>query len=337
MLGYINGALKELSAAARKKYVLALIVQALLPLLDLIGIGLVGILSYLLQGKELPKGLHFLSVFPSANSDTALIQMLFLIITFFSLKGILAPLLLKRATRFLANEAALISVAKTRQYFEGSRNNSEMKSLSEDFYRLGLGVFISIYDTLTYALIIFSEMVMIIVLIMALIYVQVSLSVFLILYFGAAFMGIHRWVSVKLEGAWKNQIYSNLESEKRFLDIQGLAREIRIYNLLDRFLEDYSVFRRNQASSRTEIIYFGMLPKYLYDIVFFFGIALVVTLQKIFIQDSSITTLVLFVAVGSRILPSLVRVQTSFGTIKSAASANRNWKINSVVSEELED
>jgi len=332
---YVKDALGEISGQARKKYFVALFLQVSLPFLDLIGISLVGVLTLTLQKHSVPAFIMKRHFIPEVSVENLTIALLLGILLFFTLKGILAPYLLKKVTGFLALEAARISVEKSKLFFMKSLDFSRKQSLSEDFFRLGLGIFISIYDTLSYTLIIFSEVTMIIVLIIALFYVDSILSLFLIFYFSSTFYLIHRGIGSRLKRAWQNQIEANLESEKIFFDISALIREIRVYSLFERFMSNYSQHRYEQAKSRTEIIYYSMLPKYLYDIVFFLGLALLALLQGILSQNGNrVTSLVLFIAVGSRILPSLVRIQTSLGTISSSAAANRSWKLSLGISSE---
>lgn len=114
------------------------------------------------------------------------------------------------------------------------------------------------------------------------------------------------------------------ESLRHVLHALGAVKEVKLRNNPDPFVQDYQEARFGEAMTRREFGFLTELPKYLLEIVFIVGVAiLAAVLFSTAPPDIALPLLALFAAAGVRVLPSLVRMLASAANVRFGQSGMR--------------
>lgn len=111
----------------------------------------------------------------------------------------------------------------------------------------------------------------------------------------------------------------NVPMHRNFLlGLQGL-REVRIYGKTDEVVSSYRGALNQSAAGARTVGYLGELPKYVMEIVFIIGITLIGAIALLTQPTAdAVGSLATLVVAGTRVLPSVVRVQASVGGLRGA-------------------
>lgn len=104
----------------------------------------------------------------------------------------------------------------------------------------------------------------------------------------------------------------------------GGVKEIQVSHTGEEFARRFDVAKQTMAGTHRRQVFFGELPKYLLETVFVLGLAaMAVTVFATAQGDAAIAGLVVFLAAGTRMLPSLVRLLASLSAVRSGMPAVR--------------
>lgn len=110
-------------------------------------------------------------------------------------------------------------------------------------------------------------------------------------------------------------------SYRSVLHSLGAVKEVKLRNNPDPFVEAYRSARFGEARANREFGFLNEVPKYLMEIVFLVGIALLaVGLFSFTSPENALPVMALFGAAGFRILPSMVRMIASMSSIRYGRS-----------------
>lgn len=290
--------------------VLAMFAQASLALLDVAGIALFGLLTYTLSSGGLPSQmiqstfLENLSQFESAS------LLLGLAITFFSAKGLLAPLFFNFASTQIATSASRLSIKLTRNFFAQSVRVLDRDTSFENLYTVGVSALGIINLGLGSILILSSELALLTLVVVLLTVVNPLLSLITVLYFFIVLFLLQKNIAKKLIRRNTLLIESNLNSAKVFMDMFNNYRELTASRKFQLYEKEYEQYRTSESQSSMRVLLLNIIPKYVFEIAFFLGAGIIfmflVTTET---SNTAIVQMTIFIAGGSRILPSILRIQ----------------------------
>lgn len=118
------------------------------------------------------------------------------------------------------------------------------------------------------------------------------------------------------DSAGNQRAQSTAENTKTIQEAIGSFRELYVGNLMEPMLHKYRQSRLVSARSHWKTFWVSVVPKYLFESALMFGVGCLTILQLVTSDLSASTfTLSSFLIVGSRALPSILRIQSASNTI----------------------
>ena len=315
---------------SRSKVVLAFLtgLQMILGILDLLAILVVGIFSLVgsayLGVSELPQNLKDILQINSDNTTELGRFLLYLVsvaVTLIIAKSVLALLVLKKTFLFLANQNVKISSQLGRQFMNSSYEIISRRSSQEATYAVGRGLHIS--EILGSATIVISEITVLTLMLGMVLIVEPALGLTILSYFSIVYLisqrRLDKWLS-------KNSLIfsqSNLKGDQVFQEGIALFKELYVANRLNEVVESFSLMRAKVANATANIQLINYIPKFTFESALVIG-ACLVGIQSILLgsAQTALTSLVIFFAIGSRIMPSLLRLQSATNAVQSFSEAS---------------
>lgn len=320
-------AVSLLPAHARRLLYLAAAVQISLGLLDLIGIALVGLVAAIAVSGIGPNsvpdwaqslldrlGLGALTI-SQITVVVALAAVLILIV-----KTALSALLSRRIMRFLANRQSEVSVRLARDFLSRPLIDVQRWTTSEAIYALGSGVGAATVGLLGAAIVIASESFLFVIVGVTLILYDPVLTLVCAGFFSLIVLLLHRILG--RISARNAQVMTDASIDTLTAVSEALAtyRESTVLNRRDLYIDRYERLVGSFARATANSSYILEVPKYVLEAALYVGV-LVLGVVQFLTKDwgSAATTVALFLAAGSRVIPSMLRLQGAGITIRNSS------------------
>ena len=321
----VKQSLSLLNSGDRKKFYLVTLAQMSTALLDLAGVfalGLTGILSlsYIQEIAPSPIAKSVLTFFHLNQLDPgkAIGAVALTATALFMVKGILALMLLRKTLRFLANRSAAKSAELTRRMFKNSLLFVQNRSSQEASYAISAGVNSAISETLGPAVVIICEITLLAVLTVALMIITPTVTIGAMVYFLIIGLLIQRGLGSWTMRASRSRTKAEISSTMFVQEAISSYREITVADKMDYFIDGVANIRHQSTSSSAELQFIGYIPKYVLDVALMLGATILGAFQFLTKDlNSSVTTLALFLTAGTRVMPSLLRLQAGFLRIRT--------------------
>ncbi len=324
----VKKALDLLDSKNKVKFFLLTAIQMALGLLDLLSIMLIGLFGYVgsayLGISNLSENMTILlKNFFSMPTDLGkiLILLISVAVILIILKSILAILVLKRIFLFLAKQNVKISSQIGRRFLNSPFELILSRSSQEATYAIGRGLHLS--EILGNASVLISEIAMLILLFGIILISNFTLGMTILLYFTSIY-----FISQRKLGRWvraNSQVFSesNLEGDQVFQEGISLYKELYVANKLDNVVERFSRKRSLAANATANIQLISYIPKFTFESALIIG-ACLVGFQSFLTGsvESGLNSIIIFFAAGSRILPSLLRLQSASNAVQSFSGAS---------------
>jgi ABC-type multidrug transport system fused ATPase/permease subunit len=309
--------LKIFSKSDLNKLIVLSITNAILGILDLIGVGLIGILSLMtvsgLTAAKYPDGLTFF--LQLSNLDKLGFQSQVAVI------GILAALSLmsrtifsfyftKRMLYFLSFRSAQITSQLVQRFFNQPIEKIYHKSLPDLTWQLSDGVralTMGIVGTLIFML---GDISLLFLMLVALFYVDPVTALLLMVSFGGLGFSIYfKYHHKALELSYVNSDLM-VESNQLLANVFQNIKEIKVKNQESYMTESIGNIRYAAAPSYAELAFMPNISKYAIEI-FLVVSSIIISGVQFWLYDArtAISSLTVFLAAGSRVAPALLRIQ----------------------------
>ena len=304
-------------------------IQILISLFDTLGVLLIGMVTYIAtassQGNKLPKAIQsILNFFGLRDLPTNQILGLFgaLAIIMFIVRSICAPLLLKRILKFLTGRSAQVSGEITQLFFSQSLREVHWETSQRITFALGSGMSATINDTLGAAVIIVAESSLLIMLSTVLLVLDPAVTIFTLVYFLLVMLIMQSLLGKWSARASKAKFAADIAGQAAIQELVSSYREIFIGNHISHYVDEFGEIRRKGAGAQANLQLINYIPKYALEASLVVGAALLTVYEFISKNPGqAVSSLVLFMSAASRMFPSLIRIQGSATSIRSAASA----------------
>lgn len=341
VLQAIRASLLLLNRRDRRLLGLAVIIQIATSVLDLIGVVLIGAVGALsvanVQGQPPPKRLEsWLTAFGLGDLSTArLVGVLasaaaVLLLT----KSIVSPLLIKRVYDFLAKREELISSRLAKELLSRPLSFVQQRSSQQTAKALIDGVGSATY-VLGQGVVAISEMSLLVALALVLLIANPIAALCAVVYFFLVGMGLQKALGSKSSRFGTDSINSSIASYSAIQEALGSYRELTVANRRSLYVNRFRESRGRQARAGAGIQLVNILPKYISEAALVLGsFALAGGLFATQSVEVAAGTFSLFLATATRVMPSLLRLQTATLTMRSL-SGNAIHTYN--LAEELEN
>ncbi len=302
-------------------------IQISLGLLDLIGIALIGLVAAVAvsgvgatgippwaQGVLDRLGLGDMTI--SQLSVTLALSA----VTILVLKTVLSALMSRRIIRFLANRQADVSVRLARDFLSRPLADVQRWTTPEALYALGSGVSAATVSLLGATITIASEVFLFAIVGVSLLFFDPLLTMICIVLFGCIVLFLHR-----ILGNWTSrnaQVMTDASIDTLTAVSEALAtyRESTVLNRRDLYVARYEGLVGRYAGASATASFILEIPKYVLEATLYLGVLLLGVVQFL-TKDwtAAASTVALFLAAGSRIIPALLRLQGAGITVRNAA------------------
>lgn len=316
-----------LSPRDRTKLLLAATAQMATSLLDLVGVlllGLVGTLAVaIVQGQSPPPIAQNATQALGLDSLSSVQVLAILSLSAAGLlltKSILSSFFLRWTFRFLASRQASLSAHLTRRLLGQSLSFVQRRSSQEVAFALIQGAAYASLVILGQAVVIASEVVLLVLLGVVLLLVSPLIAIASIVFF--ALVALILQLSL---GRWALKAGSQLASaDIRSLDavqeVVGAYREVVVSDRRDEYVRRIESIRLESAESASDLQFISAFPKYMFEVALVLGgFALAGFLFATEDVTGAVGTLSLFLASASRVMPSLLRLQAATISMRNAA------------------
>jgi ABC-type multidrug transport system fused ATPase/permease subunit len=235
-------------------------------------------------------------------------------------KSVVSTFLIRRILRFLANRQALVSARLTAELLSRPLPEIQRRSTQETAYALMGGVGQATVSLLGQAVVAVTEVSLLVILGVALLFLDPLMTVGAIAFF--ALVGV---VLQRLLGSWASRLGREgasyeIASLNAVQEAVAAYREVTVTNRRSLYVERIQALRWQAARVSAESGFMGQIPKYVFETALVTG-AFLLTAVLFLTRDAvaAVGTLALFLAAGSRVMPSLLRLQGAALTIRAAA------------------
>jgi ABC-type multidrug transport system fused ATPase/permease subunit len=295
--------------------------------LDLLGVLLLGVVTALsvasVTGSQIPSAasLAIESIGILEMRETQLVLWLALAAgMLLILKSALNVFLTRRVLRFLANRQALVSTQLASELLARPLVDVQERSSQETAYALSNGVTAATLTVLGQAVVALTEVTLLTVLAVGLLIISPVVTIFSVLFFFSVAMILQRYLS-----GWAGRMgkrYSDLEiaSYASIQEAMRAYRETKVSGRRSLYTQRFSELRWETSLLQSDLQLMGLIPKYVFEIALVVGAGLL-ALSQFMTKDTAaaVAVIAVFLAAGSRVVPSMLRLQSAALTIKSAA------------------
>lgn len=311
--------LASFTSADRRRLIGYVLVQFVVGLLDLVGIAIVLPLMQTLTGTSLEDGLlgRLHRALGEAPRDQFVYQLAGLMAVAFVLKALVSSLAIWWSTGFIARlqtgtARRLLSRYMSEGYLDHRRRNT-----GEVVGTIGSGVQGAHVGVLGGLLNITSSALSISLIVVFMLVVAPLPTLAALAYFGLAVFVLQRLLAPANRRAGEEAQYTAWVSAHALVDaVQGF-REATLHNAREYFVDRFSVANTRNAMAARTANFLMQIPKQVLELVTMLGIVLlIVIVVAAGSASSALPTLSLFVAAAVKILPLMVALTATLGTVR---------------------
>jgi ABC-type multidrug transport system fused ATPase/permease subunit len=338
---YFYASTNVLEKRDKKRFLLVVLVQAFLGLMDLIGVLLIGILGALslngIQSKEPGDRVGtFLAMVGidkfSFQTQAALLGLL--AGTLFVARTIFSIILNKKVLFFLSRKGALITGTLSRKLMYQKFEDIQAKSLYENLYCLTSGVSAVTLGVLGTATSVLADAILLVIMSAGLFFVDPIMASITIGFYLIVGYVLYKMMSVRTKILGEEEANLNIKSNEKVVEALSLFRESVVRNRRIFYASEIGLIRLKLANTLAELSFLPNMSKYIIESALIIG-ALAISAIQFLLTDAfqAIATLAIFLAAGARIAPAVLRIQQGALQIKrSIASAGPTLELISATS-----
>lgn len=323
----IGKSIAMLNPGKKRLLYLAAGLQLSLGFLDLIGIALIGILAAVAVSgigiNDLPQWVSgFLEIVGLSSATVIQLSVILAVsaVVILISKTVISAFLGRRIIRFLAHRQADLSARLAREFLSQPLSLVQRWTTSEAIYALGSGAAAATVALLGSTITIAAEIFLFSIIGITLLVYDPILTLSSGAFFGLIIYFLHRTL-----GNWtaKNaQVVTDASIDTLTAVSEALStyRETTVLNRRDLYVSRYESLVGRYANASASNSFLMEVPKYALEVALYLGV-LVLGAVQFLTKDwaAAAATVALFLAAGSRVIPSLLRLQGAGITIRNAS------------------
>jgi ABC-type multidrug transport system fused ATPase/permease subunit len=238
------------------------------------------------------------------------------------MKSIVNMTLTRRILRFLANRQAAVSGHLVAGLLSRPLLQVQQRSSQETAYALTAGVGIATIVVLGQAVVAVTEVSLLAVLAAGLMALSPVVTIFAIGFFFIIAMVLQRVLS-----GWAGRLgrrTSNLDvaSLSSIQEALRTYREALVSHRRGLYVQRFQDLRWQAALVQADVQFMGLIPKYVFEIALIVGAALL-AVSQLTTKDinAAVAIIAVFLTAGSRVVPSMLRLQSASITIRTASGS----------------
>ena len=323
----VRKSVSMLPQGKRTALYIAAFFQISLGLLDLLGIALIALVAAVavsgIATASLPAWVQ--GALDTLGLGSLTVSQLSVLIAFTAVvvlvaKTLISAFMTRVITRFLAHRQADLSVSLARTFLQRPLAQVQRWTTSEATYALGQGASAATVALLGPAIIIASEAFLFVIIGISLLVYDPVLTlitgVLLALFVLFLQRVLGRWSARNAE----KMKDASIDTLRLVAEAMNTYRETTVLDRRDLYVAQYEKVVSKYATSNANTSFIMEVPKYALEVALYVG-ALVLGVVQFITKDwtAAATTTALFLAAGSRIIPSMLRLQGAGITIRNSA------------------
>ena len=310
-----------ISLETRRKLVVSLVFSVMLSLLDMLGVlAMLPMMQYITGQDPSTGALGSINDLLGERSESSLVAFLaLLIVGAFVIKNVLALVVRRWQLGFMATNQVQIQARLLEGYLVGPYAWHLTKSTSDKLWSVSDAVRIGYTGGLLAALAFVSEALTIAFIFISLLVISPVATAAAVIYFGLAGLVVQRVIRPRILSASQTTLESGQAVSKASLQSLTAVKEIKLRHAHRPFVDTFTRASEENAHATATAALLNEVPKYFLEVVFIVGVGLLaVGASASQASGDSLTLIGIFVAAGTRVLPSAVRLINAHAGIRYA-------------------
>ncbi len=303
--------------------------QMVTSVLDLVGVvllGLVGALSVaVIQSSPIPSSIEGFASFLGLRNLTG--QQL--VVAFGAVaavllltKSVVSSYLVRRVLRFLANRQALLSARLSSRLLARPITDLQVRSSQHTSYAILTGTGSATVGLLGNFVVLCTEAALLVLLSVALLFVDPLATVGSVVFFALVALSIQRLLGPWAGSRARTIAETDIASLNAVQEALAVYREIVVSERRPLYVERIQELRWRAARASADSAFVAQIPKYVFESAMVVGGFLLA--GSLFLTGDAVRAvgvLALFIAAASRVMPSLLRLQSATLGMRASAGA----------------
>jgi ABC-type multidrug transport system fused ATPase/permease subunit len=320
-------ALRLLPVKDRKNIVIVNLLQVCSAALDLLGLGVVGILGSLAVRGVASKGpgdrVSYILELLHLGDKPIQYQATILGITaatLFVIRTILSMVLSRITLFYLSKRSSALSSELTGKVLSGTLTDIQQMSVQEILYALTTGVNVVTVGLLGSFSILFTDTILLVFLVIGLLVLDFKIALITILLFAIVGYLLFRFMHQKARKFGLLESSLGIESNEEIFEVLLTFRESIVRNTRGYYINKIGQLRLAVSDSIAELSFMPNISKYVIEAIIILGTLIIAGLAFL-TQDASraIASISVFLAAGTRIAPAVLRIQQGLIGIRSSS------------------
>jgi len=311
------------SNGRRKLYIL-IAIQISLSILDLIGVGLLGILvTSILAGYKAVEShsliIWMFEVFDINNYNEFLVTMSVFVATIFLSKNFASSYMSWKTFNFLAYQQTQFSSEYLKEIFASDYNLIRREKPETLAYALNEGSTAAIIGVIGNFVNMICDLFLLFLLFFLLISIEPIPGLLTLLYFASVALFITYYVQRPISAYGIRSMKSNIEYRTSITSVLRLFREIKILNKDAYYERKLNSLKNENSNVGAVTIWLGQIPKALLESAMLIGLlVLVVVISTPKGDVNSYGVLGIYIASATRLVPAILRLQSSLYLMRTS-------------------
>lgn len=323
----VRASLDLLSVRDRRRLALITLAQMSTAFLDLLGVVLVGVvtaLSLSVMTTTPPPAMVTTAVdltpLASMAPETQALVLACVAGLLLVGKSLVNMWLTRRILRFLARRQASVSRNLAAELLSKPLLQVQERSSQQTVYALTTGVSYATVTILSQTAIALSEIALLSVLAVGLLAISPVVTLFTVAFFLAIAWTLQRVLAHRAGQIGRNLGQIEVDSIESVQEALRAYREAVVSQRRGYYVQRFQDLRLASATNSTELQFLNMVPKYVLEVALVVGAGLLAASQLLTRDVTAAAAIIaVFLAAGSRIVPSLLRLQTAAIVTRGAA------------------
>lgn len=325
VVSYFAKSLALLDKRSKKNLLIIGIIQSVLSSLDLIGVALMGLLAAISvrgiqSGKQVGRAETFLEYFNMENlkfqEQVALIAGI--ATTVLILRTLMSIYFNRRILFFLSSRAGHLSSQIMKQVLNDRDYLGKHDSSQAILYAVTEGVLSITVGIIGTGISLFTDSILLVVILSGLFVVDPILAVSSISFFGIVGVALYLMLYKKARDLGRESSTQSIASHETILETMLAYKEIQVRGRAQYYLDKITTQRLAISRVSAEMAFMPSVSKYVLEISVILG-ALLISLVQFVTHDAThaISSLLIFMAAGTRVAPAILRTQQGALQIKA--------------------
>jgi ABC-type bacteriocin/lantibiotic exporter with double-glycine peptidase domain len=245
------------------------------------------------------------------------------ILLLFFAKSFCTLLISRKILTLLSKHYAKLTDKYIQAYYQMQINRVKSRPNFEIFMALNTGIkdifVIGVFSFIS----LFVEVVVVAILLVFVLLNGGFSVILLMIFFVVVFLATNRFVSQSTQNNAEKSTKANLSGAIAIQTLTESIREIKLFGSLDNFVGNHRKAVEDAAQATVALQTTSLIPKLVLETSFMFGIAMFTLWNIVFGElTEAVVSVTFVVALGSRIVPSLLRLQTSYNSLKQVIGSS---------------